>query len=74
MAVWWSSADSKRGNITSTAKKKDLENYRAVSLILVLGESMKQIPLATRLRDMENNGVTDDSQDDFTKGKFVMPD
>lgn len=62
-------ADSKRDKNSSTVKKKDLENYRAVSFTLALGKSMEQILLATQLRHMENNMVNDDSQHDFTKGK-----
>ncbi|OWK60880.1 putative histone-lysine N-methyltransferase PRDM6 [Lonchura striata] len=37
-----------KGNITSTVKKKDLENYRAVSITLELSKSLEKIPLATR--------------------------
>lgn len=56
----------------STVKKKDLENYRAVSFTLALCKSMEEIPLATQLRHMENNMVTDNRQHDFTKGKSCL--
>lgn len=53
-------------------KKEDSGCYRPVSLTLVPGKMLEQILMDTRLRHMENKGVTGPSQNGFTKGKSCL--
>lgn len=53
-------------------KKEDSGCYRPVSLPLFLVRFLEQILMDTRLRHMENKGVTGHSQNGFTKGKSCL--
>lgn len=52
--------------IFKKVNRKDLRNYRSVSLNLVPGKSIDQMLLETVMREMKNKRIIDDSQHGFT--------